>query len=80
MTAKLKNGAHPDADANFWNGYRESAPPSLEIKWENQKQNTETTMKRGMVLIYGLLSLLACGVSWLIFLVVRKLRAPHSTA
>ena len=37
MTAKLKSGAHPDTNADFWNGYRENAPPSLDIRWDDNR-------------------------------------------
>ena len=33
MTARLQAGRHPDADPIFWNAWKETPPPSLEIPW-----------------------------------------------
>ena len=37
MITKLEIGKHPDTNANFWDGYTEKAPPSLEVEWANRQ-------------------------------------------
>lgn len=33
MLARLSAGRHPDTDSHFWDGYRESPPPTLAPSW-----------------------------------------------
>ncbi len=37
MEAKFEQGKHPDTDANFWQSFPETAPPSLDIAWLNNR-------------------------------------------
>ena len=78
MLTKLKTGAHPDTDTDFWNGYTETAPPSLQIEWSDKlsrKQQFETVTRRvsAGVLIFGAV---CCGVT-LFFL--RRRRSLRQT-
>ena len=36
MEARLKAGHHPDTDPHFWDGYRETPAPSLDIAWQKE--------------------------------------------
>ena len=51
MTTKLTSGVHPDTDANFWQGYTEIQPPSLDIKWEN---NATDAARRARIKTQGM--------------------------
>ena len=76
MTAKLKNGAHPDVDANFWSGYAETAPPSLDIEWYKKpslREGIETATRIFTAVLCGIGALL-CGTI-LFFVRRRRLRA-----
>ena len=44
LTAKLQTGVHPDTDANFWSGYADTVPPSLDIKWKNNQVDRAVVM------------------------------------
>ena len=69
MMAKLKTGAHPDTDAEFWHGFWASEPPSLNIEWVNWSEEVGASMREGIaVLCFGVASFFA-GV---LFLVRRR--------
>ena len=76
MMAKLKEGAHPDTDGNFWKGYTEKAPPSLEIEWassrtERAQFDRQIRQFNAGVLFFGAA---CCGAMWF-FVRRRRLRA-----
>ena len=55
MIAKLKSGAHPDTDADFWQGYEEKTPPSLDIKWTNIRADNARFSALALLWINGIL-------------------------
>ena len=36
MEARLKTGHHPDNDPHFWDGYKDTPAPSLDIPWQKE--------------------------------------------
>ncbi len=38
MEANFAQGQHPDTDANFWNGWKDTAPPSLDVEWIDSRK------------------------------------------
>ena len=79
MTAKLKTGAHPDADANFWQGYTETAPPSLAIEWASsrtERARFDAKMRQFNAALCGIGALL-CGIA--LFFVRRRKRRRNLT-
>ena len=75
MITKLKTGAHPDTDANFWKGYTETAPPSLDIEWKNNQSDRAARIafntKVGFVM-NAILSSLVALLAFLLFHWVRR--------
>ena len=80
MTAKLQTGAHPDANANFWNGYRESAPPSLKMDWSTKERRNEKRLQSSLMTVRVTLFLMIACVCFLIWFVASRLRAPRELA
>ena len=53
MEAKFALGKHPDTDANFWNGWKDSAPPSLDVAWFNQTEEDNRTISTQIAELVG---------------------------
>lgn len=39
MEAKFEQGSHPDTDAKFWASFPETAHPSLDVEWLNERED-----------------------------------------
>ncbi len=40
MLSRLQTGRHPDTDATFWKEWKPAAPPSVNVAWFNERQNS----------------------------------------
>lgn len=77
MNAKFALGQHPDTHANFWNAWKEAAPPSLDVAWFNERAATQSLINNSVLwlkfLVFGVPLLLLVMVVW--FLRRRKKRS-----
>ncbi len=64
METRFVQNQHPDTNAAFWNGWTQTAPPSLDVAWFNQGQNTSRIIVSSLLL----LGLLVVGVPFLLIL------------
>ena len=69
MLARLEKGSHPDTDSQFWQGWKPTAPPSLELDWANSRK----PRRRDATEIVGFATLALCGVA-LIWLTLRMIQ------
>jgi tetratricopeptide (TPR) repeat protein len=71
MTARLKEGRHPDTDPDFWDGYTERPAPGLPSTSDREPRTPWRTVREAMVLLAAL------GVPTLlvVWLVGRSVRA-----
>ena len=56
MMERLESGRHPDTDATFWDGYRETKPPRLpgSLKSGEQRFATNSVLALGLVVLIGI--------------------------
>lgn len=45
MLARLQKGDHPDWNKHFWDEWKPTAPPSLDVPWINQAEQNKTARK-----------------------------------
>ena len=76
MMSRLKTGRHPDTDKTFWNEWRDSSPPSLDVAWYSERaaqaENREKKNVAGLFLAFVPLFLVLAGT--LIFVRRKRLR------
>ena len=77
MIRKLKTCAHPDTDANFWKGYTETAPPSLDIQWKNNQSDRAARIAFNNKVGFAVNAILLSFVVLLSFLLFRRVRRAH---
>lgn len=79
MQTKLEKGEHPDTNADFWQGYTESPPPSLDMKWFARPSSKE--MERYFFAVFKAslcgIGALLCGVA--LFVIKRRKRRANLT-
>lgn len=76
MEDRFARGQHSDTDANFWKGWKETAAPTLQVAWFNEKQDRQQHINarraattRALALIFGALALS--------LLVLKRKRRAH---
>lgn len=74
MTERLQAGRHPDTDPTFWDGYRETKPPTPpgSLKSGEAQLGNQILLALGVVLLLGIGSIV-CAV-WLVRRVVARRR------
>ncbi len=76
MTARLKEGRHPDTDRDFWDGYAERPAPGLPAISVPEHYNTRLRMRAWL----SLLTIIGIPVLVVVVLVIRKVRARRRKA
>ncbi len=76
MNAKFAFGKHPDTDTSFWNGWNNTAPPSLDVAWFNQ---TKSDNRTNFLSLAGTL-LVLFGVPLLLIVWFRRRWAKRNTS
>ena len=76
MTARLKEGRHPDTDPDFWDGYTERPAPGLPAMSVPEHYNARLRMRQRL----SLLTIIGIPVLVVVVLVVRKVRARRRKA
>jgi hypothetical protein len=82
LLARLRTGRHPDTDPAFWNGWRDTPPPSLEGPWLWERmaslRNRNTAVALLVMALIGLMGLIVAGAvaQWLL----RRFVLRHGAA
>jgi tetratricopeptide (TPR) repeat protein len=68
METKFAQNKHPDTDAHFWNGWKDSAPPSLDVAWFNERAATQRVINNSVLLfksiVFGVPTLIIAALVW----------------
>ncbi|RYX86685.1 hypothetical protein EON83_00455 [bacterium] len=79
MEAKFEQGQHPDTSANFWQGFQETTPPSLDVKWFDEGLNRDRSI--AMALFVGMLVIFAVPILITVSVVIYlRRRAARNTS
>ncbi len=71
MNARFADNKHPDTNTDFWGGWNDpGAPPSLDVAWFNDRQNTQRLINNSLLLlkliVFGVPTLLIGGLLWFV--------------
>ncbi len=80
MNARFVRGEHPDTDADFWRGWQDSAPMSLDVAWYDTRAETQRIMRNAKFIalstVLGVPTLLLVACFWF----ARRRRAKRQNA
>ncbi len=68
MESQFAQNKHPDTNPNFWDGWKNAAPPSLDVAWFNERASTQRPINNSVllfkVIVFGVPALLIAALVW----------------